>query len=229
MRRFRVATIPAPDTREVLDDETSHHLLRVIRSRRGDALVVFDGTGLQAPALLVDIFDGRAVIEITGPLAQALPLYARHLVIGLPKGPAMDRAIRMATEAGVTEIHPIVSTRSVARGDRALRWRRIAASAAQQCGRADVPPVHSLGTLVETLPLLPPDIRIGIVGAKPCTPCDGPGAVLIGPEGGWTDNEIRIALEAGAHAVSFGDWTLRSDTAAAVAIAGMSRHNKADA
>jgi 16S rRNA (uracil1498-N3)-methyltransferase len=228
MKRFRLPTLPELGNQTALDANGSHHLLHVLRASRGDRVLVFDGTGLQAPAILVDITAGQAIVEVIDLPHSARPPHPLHLVLGLPKGPAMDRAVRMATEAGVTDIHPVLATRSTARGDRGDRWRRIATAAAQQCGRADVPQVHPLANLTQTLPLMPSDTRIAVVGAADGPPSKGPCAVLIGPEGGWTATEIGEAQEAGALPVTLGDWVLRSDTAAAVAIAALSRHNKAD-
>jgi len=225
MRRFRVPAIPAPRTRQTLDEPSSHHLLHVLRGQPGQTILVFDGTGNQAPAVLVEVIDTLAVIEITGPVSLARPSHDLHLVIGLPKGPAMDRAVRMATEAGVTAIHPVIAKRSTARGDRGARWRRIVTTAAQQCGRADVPTVHPLELLGDALQRLPDDTRIAVVGAARCEPANGAAAILIGPEGGWSDAEIRDARSAGAQPVGLGAWTLRSDTAAAIAIATLSRNN----
>ena len=229
MRRFRVPSIPALGERQTLGSSGSHHLLNVIRHGRGQQLLIFDGAGMQALAELVDVQGDQAVIEVVGPSRSASPQFAVHLVIGLPKGPAMDLAVRMATEAGVTDIHPAIAERSVARGDRGDRWRRIAESAAQQCGRADVPTIHAVTKLSDVLALLPHDRRIGVAGAPPAEPASGPVAVLVGPEGGWTAREIAVAQEGGAVAMGLGDWILRTDTAAAVAVAAVSRNNKADA
>ncbi len=230
MRRFRVPRIPAPGEPLTLDESSSHHLLRVIRHRRGEPLVVFDGEGQEAMAELVDVHGDRAVIAITGAITSARPAVPMHLVIGIPKGPAMDLSVRMATEGGATDVHPILAERSVARGDRGDRWRRIAESAAQQCGRADVPVIHSLTTLEKVLAVLPTDVRIGIAGAPEASSASGAAAVLVGPEGGWTRAEIAHALACGARPVGFGSWVLRTDTAAAIAVALTApRNNKADA
>jgi len=229
MKRFRLQSLPGPGTQTTLDKNGSHHLLHVLRATRGDPVLVFDGTGLQAPAVLVDVLEGHAVVQVTDVPHSARPEHALHLVLGLPKGPSMDRAVRMATEAGVTEIHPVLAARSTARGDRGDRWRRIATAAAQQCGRADIPQVHPLSDLAGALPLLPMDRRIAVIGASDGPAPQGPCGVLIGPEGGWTAEEISQAQSTGALPITLGDWVLRSDTAAAVAIAALSRHNKADA
>jgi len=228
MRRFQVAKIPDLGEPEVLDESGSHHLLNVIRHERGDTLMVFDGAGLQAPAMLIDVRGERAVLQVTGATESSRPAVALHLVIGIPKRTAMEMAVRMATEAGVTDIHPVVAERSVARGDRGDRWRRIVGSAAQQCGRADMPTVHPASKLAAVLPMLPDDMRIGVAGASAAVRAEGAAAVLIGPEGGWTVGEIERATLAGAVPVGFGDWILRTETAAAVGIAAISRHNKAD-
>lgn len=220
MRRLWVEALAAPGERVPLGPTSSHHALRVLRLPRGAEVVVFDGTGRQARASLVDVTDGAALVEVIGPATTAAPAHPLHLVLGLLKGPAMDLAVRMATEAGATDIHVVQAARSVARGDRADRWARIAASAAQQCGRADIPRVHPVVALADALGALPAlDLRVAVPGAPRLEPATGPAAICVGPEGGFTDAELACLLERGARPAGLGSWVLRADTAVAVAVA----------
>jgi len=154
------------------------------------------------------------------------------LIQAIPKGARMDLVIEKATELGVARIIPVITDRSVVRLDakqarkRAGRWDRIALSASKQCGTPWLPeidPVQSysraierlgefdavlLGSLVEgTQPL-----RTVIDSLREQAPASI--AVIIGPEGDLTPGETDAAVEAGARPVSFGDLTLRVETAA---------------
>lgn len=221
MRRFPVAEVPDPGDRVTLDPEATHHLLHVLRAAPGTEVEVFDGTGRAAVATLVEVVQGVPWLEVREPARRARPPYPLHLLVGLPKGNAMDDAVRMATEAGATDLHPVLAARSVARGDRRERWARIATSAAQQCGRGDVPEVHPVRALSEAIAGLPDDLdrRVALPGAPRRPPATGPAAVLVGPEGGLSAAEIAAARQAGFEPMGLGRWILRTPTAVAVAVA----------
>src|SRR5699024_1577787 len=116
-----------------------------------------------------------------------------------------------------THIHPFLAARSVAKGDRRDRWERIVASAAQQCGRADLPRLVPVAPLPEVLGALPPlDLRVGHPGAPSLGPAEGPAGLVVGPEGGLTERELQRLLAHGARPMGLGRWVLRADTAVAV-------------
>lgn len=223
MRNFQLERIPAEvGSLTPLSSEASHHLLRVLRAKVGQQVRVFDGSGLEATAELASV-NPQGIAELrllTTPVRNA-PSWPLHLLIGLPKGPSMDLSVRMATEAGVTHIHPFRGARSQQKGEKRDRWKKIAASAAQQCGRADVPEVYALSTLDEILAALPEGTSGWV--AHPATTThqrtiQGPAALLLGPEGGLTDREVQAALTAGFSTLSLGRWILRTSTASAVGV-----------
>ena len=222
MRRFPVEILPVADQATALSRRASHHLLHVLRLGTGARILLFDGRGMQVEAVVQDVTESLAVVRATSTPSRAAPTHALHLLLGQLKGPAMDLAIRMATEAGATEIHPMRCARSVAKGDRRDRWHRIAAAAAGQCGRADVPQIHGPSLMSEAL-LRPGDMVrvVAAFGGVPLHRAVGPAAVVIGPEGGLTPHEIEEAMSGGYEAVTLGSWTLRADTAVAVALAGI--------
>lgn len=221
MRRLPSATLGVPGARVCLDPSASHHALHVLRLTRGTEVLLFDGKGHQQRSRLADVEDGTAIVEVLDAPARAAPAAPLHVVLGLVKGPAMDLAVRVVTEAGATHIHPALSHRSVPRGDRLDRWDRIARAAAQQCGRADVPTVHELADLDTILQDIPCDLdlRIALPGGPALARASGPAGVIVGPEGGWTDDEVRRCLTVGARPMGLGAWVFRADTAAAVATA----------
>lgn len=205
----------------------------VLRARDGDAIEVVDSSGrVYAGRVRLDGKHVRAVLEREAGAPRALRL-AVTLAQGLPKGPKMDFVVEKATELGVAAILPFASSRTAGDGARAgklERWRRIAKSAAQQCGRVEVPevaePIDFAG-LVERaasydLVLVPWELA----GAGPLRErlpelIEGVRSVLlaIGPEGGFSHEEARALELAGAVLVSLGSRILRTETAGLVAYA----------
>ncbi|TNE88588.1 MAG: 16S rRNA (uracil(1498)-N(3))-methyltransferase [Deltaproteobacteria bacterium] len=219
MRRFFAAPLPR-EGRVRLGDEMSHHLLRVVRIAAGEQVELFDGEGLVATATLIADDEGVAELELTEAPRRAAPVHARHLLVGIPKGQAMDLAVRLATEAGATHIHPLLLSRSIAKGDRGDRWERIASSAAQQCGRGDVPEILPLATLEQASERLGACARfVAHPGGARGSEVDGPAALLVGPEGGLTDDELRRASALGFARMGLGEWVFRTETACAVGMA----------
>jgi 16S rRNA (uracil1498-N3)-methyltransferase len=157
----------------------------------------------------------------------------------VPKGDGMDRIVRDATMLGVSAIVPLVSARAevdfrrLASSGRVARWQRIAVASVKQCGRAFVPDVHqpeSLDTCCRTagaarqfLLAEPGLVSAESVGVRQLLAESAPASVLLiaGPEGGWTDEEVAIAKDAGCVSLTLGPRTLRADAAAAVAIAAL--------
>lgn len=220
MRRFRAGPLPAEGGRVTLDAETSHHLLRVTVVARGERVVLFDGAGLEAEAELVAMAEGLAVLECAAP-APGQRGEAVWLLPALVRHEAFDTLMRMATELGVTHVLPVLAERSVARGERADRWRRIVASSAAQCGRADLPEVLEPAPLVGALSRLPEGLerRVYAPGGERRSPPRGACALLLGPEGGFTSLELEIATGRGFLLESLGPRVLRADTAAAAVLA----------
>lgn len=222
-RRFAIDALPG-DTPVTLPAAASHHLLRVLRLGVGAEVTVFDGSGMQVLARVCDVVDDRARLEAIAPPAAAAPAHPAHVVLALVKPKALDVALRMAVEAGVTHIHVYASTRSLRRPPRLDRWSRVTVAAAQQCGRADVPVLDWADSLQACLDALPPGLELAVaVPGAPAAPSPrGAAAVVVGPEGGLTSAEVGIARAAGATPLGLGAWTLRADTAAALAAAWVS-------
>lgn len=213
--------VPERGARLTPDEDVARHLHGVVRLRPGEALRIYDPTGREADAV-VDHVDGRVVwLQVTGEPVLRAPRPALWLVIGTPKGPAMDLAVRMGTELGITHLVPAITRRSVARPDRADRFVRIAEAAAQQCGRTDVVTVLEPLPWDQALAAVPPDLdrRVAVPGAPLGARATGPAAVAVGPEGGLDDHEVARALAAGWVATGLGPWVMRADTAAVAALA----------
>ena len=175
----------------------------------------------------------RAAVRLIEPVAAAPePQIPITLAIAVLKGDKMDDVVRDAVMLGVASIQPLltdraeVSSAAVSRARRINRWQRIAIASAKQCRRAVVPPVHPLVTLSETIASADRSAKLMFVEPRPTgsevnirTVTRPTSATLIvGPEGGWSDDELRIARDGGASLVTMGELTLRADAMPVVAL-----------
>lgn len=206
MRRVRVERLPAGP----LDDGTWHHLARVLRLETGTPLLAFDGQGSVQPVTL-----GEQCLVPAGSIEQEPEPPAVDLIVSVLKHQAMDLAIRMATEAGVRRILPVIMKRTVAKGDRRQRWLRIVEAAAVQSQRAHEPELLRVQPLKRAFEGLEGPVYFGDFGHGP--PTTSAGTVVIGPAGGFGPREHAWLLER-ATPIGLGPHVLRAETACAVAV-----------
>jgi 16S rRNA (uracil1498-N3)-methyltransferase len=218
----------AADLTDTLDvgREDAHHLARVLRLRVGEPVTVADGSGGWR-AYRVAALDGHGVrLEATGDVDGEPDLSPRLAVaFALTKGEKPDLAVQKLTELGIDRIVPILAERSVARPDATRagaageRWRRIAREAARQCRRATLPTVDDLRPLADLAghPALVVAERGGRSADALDPPPGGELLVVVGPEGGLADGEVK-ALEPWAR-LGLGPHILRAETAAITAAA----------
>jgi 16S rRNA (uracil1498-N3)-methyltransferase len=221
-----------PGAQFALPPDAAQHVARALRLKEGDGVVVFNGRGGEYPATLTRVERGQVDVKL-GQL-QAIEREARiavGLVQGLPEADKMDWIVQKAVELGVAWVQPVVCERSVVRlsGERAERrqahWQRVAIAACEQCGRNQVPEVRAalgfpqwLGAR-EAAPgwVLVPGAP-GLV-ARDAPP--GPVELLVGPEGGLSEGELRLALSRGFEPAGLGPRILRAETAPLAALAAM--------
>ncbi len=226
MTRVVLTQLPGLGQVARLDDDAAHHLMRVLRLRMGAELVIADGQGRQAAAALARTGPEGTYVEQVAEAVQVRVPGPVHLLLGLLKGPAMDDAVRMATEAGMTHLHPLLVARSVPTDGRPDRWARIVQSAAEQCGRPELPVLHAPSCLRDALARLGDvaDRRVATPGAPRPTPAMGAVAVAVGPEGGFAPPELAQLADAGFAPMGLGPWVLRAATAAPVAVGAVVPH-----
>lgn len=203
-----------------LDERSRKHAQKVLRLTPGSPVLLFDGEGREAPATLVE----GGSCRIDDIRARPLPGPVLHLVLALPKGPAADDAVRMATELGVSSIHLAITRRSVAKETkeaRLARWERIALEAVRQCERPTTPRIHPPAPLHEVIARPAPSDALFFAWARsdhPAAPSlPGPRWVAIGPEGGFADEEVASLRSAGFVEISLAPTILRVATAVAAA------------
>ncbi len=242
--RFHAPLAQAPGDLVALPDEEVQHLSRVLRLRAGDAVRVFNGSGGEFEARLELVTRSGAQVRVGA--ARDAAREARidvTLAVAVLKGDKMDDVIRDAVMIGVAAIQPFVSVRSevtltaLQRAHRRDRWQRIAVSSAKQCGRAVVPgiaepaPFDAVTAAVIGLTLPGPALMFvepaAAAGAVALGELDRPAprwtTVLIGPEGGWTADEVAGGAAAG-RLVTLGPRTLRADAMPLVAVAALFAH-----
>lgn len=216
-----------------LPDAAAHHLARVLRVREGERLALFDGGGGEYPAVVTVVARGGVQVAVGAHRAvERESTLALTLVQALQAADKMDTTIQKAVELGVSRIVPLAAERSVLRltGERAERrlahWRQVVASACEQCGRNRLPVVEAIRGLPDwyaepsTVPLRLLLSPTGEAGLSALTPA-GAVEVLIGPEGGFTDNEIAGAMLAGYRPLRTGPRVLRTETAGPAVLAAL--------
>ena len=196
-----------------LGDDDRHHLERVLRVRPGDAIVVSDGRGRWREAALQGAGEVTATSDV---VVDPAPTPVITIAFAITKGERPELAVQKLTELGADRIVPFAAARSVARwdGERAAkhveRLRRVAREASMQCRRSWLPEVLDATSFAAVAAL--PAASIADAGAVAGPSLDRP-TVLVGPEGGWAEEERSCGLPA----VALGPHVLRAETAAMAA------------
>jgi 16S rRNA (uracil1498-N3)-methyltransferase len=225
--RFHVDGKLAVGTRVELPAAVAHHALRVLRLRAGDALTLFDGRGGEYAAQLDE--GGQALIEGFDAVERESPL-ALTLIQALIANDKLDWVIEKAVELGAARILIAPTERSVIRlaGDRLARrqahWREIVVAACCQCGRNRLPEIAFASSWRDVLAsadagqrfVLAPDADDALASAAGAAT-----AIAIGPEGGLTATELKLAVQHGFRAVHWGPRVLRTETAGLAALAAL--------
>jgi len=229
LERFFIKQPPEGPTVR-LPPEQAHHLRHVRRVKVGDEIVLFDGSGTDYRARVETL--GRAGVTVSIEAARPTdrePGVAVTLAVSVVKQPCMARLVDSCTQLGVRRLIPMLTGRSVVtpgRG-RQARWRRIAIEACKQCGRSIVPRVDDVCTFAAVLDRVN-DHDVALIGslrpdAPPLSAAASPPCrrvlCLVGPEGGFTSEEEDAAVAAGCMPVCLAKSILRTETAAAAALA----------
>ncbi len=222
-----------------LDEDEARHLAQVLRLGAGDEVAVFDGAGREFRARVTRVTrDGADLALLEQSAAAPEPVVRVTLAQAALKGDKMDDVVRDATMMGVAAIEPLITERTVAHtkpGGAPARWRRIAVTSAKQCRRAVVPTIGGAMTFDDWLARGAADVKLILVEPTAAHAADTNGpdavdsadlrrrpasaAVMVGPEGGWSPDEIRRARGAGYRPLTLGRRTLRADAVPVVAIA----------
>jgi 16S rRNA (uracil1498-N3)-methyltransferase len=235
LRRFLGPGASAVGERVRLDREASRHAVVVLRVEAGQRVRIFDGKGAEFEGVIEEADPAGALVRLTQRLPDAPGATAVTLGFAPPPGQRTDVLVEKAAELGTAVLRPVLCERlqgfqAEAAARRLDRWRRKAREAARQSQRTDVPRIEQPATLAEFL--AGEDAQLKLValveGSEPlwsvlhtidCRPVDV--SLLVGPAGGFTQQEADAAIEAGYRAVSLGPHTLRTETAALALLAGV--------
>ena len=241
LTRVYVEAALTPGSAVELPPETGSHLAKVLRARSGDELILFNGDGREFGGSIEEVRGSRVSAFVGSPRAidRESPL-AITLVQCVPRGDRMDFIVQKATELGVARIVPVLSQRSVVRLDaaqalsKANHWRAVTVSACEQCGRNRLPIIETVQPLLNYLGKSVPGAGPRLVfepesasqpesAPQPHSAADqGPSAaeahVAIGPEGGFTSDELEAFRVCGFSQGGLGPRVLRTETAAIAAV-----------
>jgi 16S rRNA (uracil1498-N3)-methyltransferase len=219
--RFFLAEPPTAGRGRLVGDE-ARHLVRVMRCHVGDEVVAFDGRGTSWRARVASIGRDEAVLDLGAAVVEAATRDAPlTLAVALPKGDRQKWLVEKLTELGVPRLVPLVTTRGVAEATPAAveRLGRSVIEACKQCGRDTLMAIAEPRTVAEVVADHGADGRL-VVADRDGLPLaataveDRPIVALVGPEGGFTAEELAAVEAAGGRRVSLGPHVLRIETAA---------------
>lgn len=208
----------------VLSPEESHHLARVLRVQPGQEITLFDGRGGVADAQVQTVSKTAVDVRISKRWNVPSPAARIDLIQAVPKPDRWALVLQKAIELGVSNIQPVLTQHTEFKpgGKKAERWRKIVLNAAQQCEIRWLPTLQPLEKFEAVLPALK-HYDLVLIGSlyensQPFRQISFSGksrvALLIGPEGDFSEEEVSAAVQAGAIPVSFGNRILRTETAA---------------
>jgi 16S rRNA (uracil1498-N3)-methyltransferase len=220
-------------TEEVdLPRQTAQQVVRVLRARSGERVVLFCGDGCEWEAVLEEVTPKSVRARLLERRTPDVELRCRfHAAVAVLKGEKLDWVVQKLTELGASRISLMLTERTVVSAGeerwsrRMERYERITREAAEQCGRVRVPSLHEPRSLARLLSEERDGLRL-ILDPFCSAPlsaqlgsCPEQVLLLIGPEGGFSPSEVETAREAGVQPVSLGRRVLRAETAAIAAAA----------
>ncbi len=228
MHRFFIPPEWIEQNTVIIKDEQAHHLRDVLRIKFGDQIILLDGSGYEYQVKVVDIKKDRITGEILERcLCPSEPKVMITLYQALLKGGKLDFVLQKCTEIGVTRFVPIVCHRSINRDPgnfRQARWQKIVREAAEQSGRGRIPVLEPVIDFqqacarVDGMSFLPweEEMGLGIRNALNKAGKTNQLSIFIGPEGGFTGDEVELARSHGIIPVTLGKRILRAETAGVV-------------
>lgn len=206
--------------RLAIDGDEHHHLTRVVRARPGELIEIFDAAGRTFVARVVSLDKDESHIEIVEEIDSREPHSKIVIAAALIQFEKFEFILQKCTELGAVGFVPIISERTEISAERAIgkmeRWIKILAEAVKQCGRSIVPTIESptpFPTLLER-----PGIVIFDADAEGTSEFTRSSILAIGPEGGWSEDELAGARGAGVRFRTLGKRRLRAETAAITAL-----------
>lgn len=219
----------------VLTGDEARHLSQVLRIRQGGMVTVFDGAGRRAKAEVLGVRRDEVPLRLMEETHQSPDKPSIHLAQAIPKGKNMDLIVQKAVELGVAGIQPLITGHTIVKpGEgKADKWRRTALEACKQCGQDWLPVIPDAKSFSAWLPLAKGELKLIASlaeGARPfrdvleSSPDPASITMLIGPEGDFSADETKDALDAGFIPVSLGEIVLRVETASLFCLSVLKYH-----
>ncbi len=228
MRRFYASSERISSGKIKLSPQETHHLISVDRFKKGDEILVFDGNGNEYKSIIFSTEKAGAVLEIKKKIRRQKRSYAIRVAVCLPKKSKFETIIEKCTQLNVDEIIPLISERTIVKIDKTKtqaklkRWQKKIIEAAKQSNRAKFPALRKVSRFNEFVEnliknsfiLIPTLYSAGnLKSALKNIQTYKDITILIGPEGGFSPAEVKLAEAKGAVAVSLGRTILRTETA----------------
>ena len=221
------------DTYVTLTDDATNHVANVLRAKTGQAVVLFNGDGNEYSAQLSEVAKRRVSVRVDSKLSISIesPL-SIHLGQGISRGDRMEWVIQKSVELGVTEITPLITERCGVRlskerwSKKHEQWQKLAIAACEQCGRNVLPVLHSPSLFTDWVNLSTNQVRLTLhpraeKAFRHVTMPPAGARLLIGPEGGFSEQEIYRTEQNGFQTIQLGPRVLRTETAAITAISAL--------
>jgi 16S rRNA (uracil1498-N3)-methyltransferase len=197
-----------------------HQWKNVLRMQPGQELTLFDGVEHERLYKIVEIKDNGAHLIHVTDFERKLPKREIYLLWALLKKDKNDWVLQKGTELGVSHFIPLLADRSEKTGFNVERARKIIIEAAEQCGRSDIPNVRGPMNVKTALEESKDKVELYICeqDGSDVTPSGNSAGILVGPEGGWSDNEKEFFQKNNLKHLNLHDFTLRAETAAVAAV-----------
>jgi 16S rRNA (uracil1498-N3)-methyltransferase len=232
MRLTRIYQPQSLTTGEIisLSKAAAHHLVHVLRVTVGTEFILFNGEGGEFSAKIISFKKDSVVVQV-GTRSQHNRESPLQITLGqsISRPEKMDYTIQKAVELGVTRIVPLLTERSFLKlsaerwGKRLMHWQAVILAACEQSGRTQIPSISKPLTFEAAINEIKADIRVILIPdvaqtiSKVTIPVSCV-AVLVGPEGGWSETEANLAIAAGYVSIQLGSRILRTETAGLVAM-----------
>lgn len=241
MSRYFISDDNIFEDKIIIKGEDVNHIKNVLRCKVGDMLVLSNGDGIDFQ-VRIDSFEQRQIITKIENVSKSKtePPLSITLFQGIPKGNKMDFIVQKSVELGIKRIVPIITERTISRfsnekdkAKKALRWQRIALEAAKQCNRSIIPKVDTPMNFTNIMNLfnnfdfivLPYEMEKCMTLENSIREIKADGVkiksigLIIGPEGGFSEEEVDEAVNRGAKSVTLGPRILRTETAGLAVLA----------
>lgn len=213
LHRFLIESIPSSDTWEVADARVAHQIGHVLKMKQGEECIVFTNGGDDIVVTIADVSKSSLSLQKKETVARIQPSRTLIAAIGIPKGDTFELIVQKLTELGVSTIVPLITSRTIKQSVRLDRLQTISDEALEQCGGNTRVTISEPLTLAQSLKQFPyPSIAFEPATHSSISPSDTM-IMYIGPEGGWSDEDISILNEHNVLWQSIGARILRTETA----------------